>query len=140
MALTGRVLKQVFELREQIAFFLRQQNFGVLAVKFYQKEFIAKVAYLADIFESLNSLNLPMQGAGFTVIEQAAKVVAYHKKLALWKSYATRSECDMFPELKQYLCDKEVSIKQTIIGHLELLTQKFEDYYGEVQTPKSLDT
>ena len=79
----GRVLKRVFELREQIAFFLRQQNFGVLAEKFSQEEFIAKVAYLADIFDSLNCLNLSMQGAGFTVIEKVAKVAAYHKKLDL---------------------------------------------------------
>ena len=79
----GCVLKQVFELREQIAFFLRQQNFGALAKKFSQEEFIAKVAYLADIFDSLNSLNISMHGAGFTVIEQAAKVATYHKKLAL---------------------------------------------------------
>ena len=78
-----RVLKRVFELREQIAFFLRQQNFGVLPKKFSQEEFIAKVAYLADIFDSLNSLTLFMHGAGFTVIKQAAKVAAYHKKLAL---------------------------------------------------------
>ena len=131
----GRVLKRVFELREQITFFLRQQNFGVLAEKFSQEEFIAKVAYLAEIFVSLNTLNLSMQGAGFTVIEQAAKVAAYHKKLALWKSYATRGEYDMFPELKHYLCDKEVNIKQTVIGHLKMLTQKFDDYYDEALTP-----
>ena len=78
----GRVLQRVFQLQEQIAFFLRQQNFGVLAEKFSQEEFIAKIAYLADIFDSLNSLNLSMQGVGFTVIEKAAKVAAYHKKLA----------------------------------------------------------
>ena len=71
----GRVLKRVFELREQITFFLRQQNFGLLAEKFSQEEFIAKVAYLADIFVSLNTLNLSMQGASFTVIEQAAKLL-----------------------------------------------------------------
>ena len=59
----------------------------------------------------MNSLNLSMQGAGFTVIKQAAKVAAYHKKLVLWKSYATRGEYDMFPELKHYLCDKEVNMK-----------------------------
>ena len=132
----GRILKRVFELREQIAFFLRQQNFGVLAKKFSQEEFITKFAYLADIFDSLNSLNLSMQGAAdFTVTEQAAKVAAYHKKLALWKSYATRGKYDMFPERKHYLCKGDVNIEQTAIGHLEMLVQKFEDYYGEALTP-----
>ena len=76
-----------------------------------------------------------MQDAGFTVIEQAAKIPTCHKKLALRKSYATRGEYDMFPELKHYLCDKEVNIKQTVIGHLKMLAQKFEDYYGENLTP-----
>ena len=83
----------------------------------------------------MNSLNLSMQGAGFTVIEQTAEVAAYHQKLALWKSYATRGEYDRFPELKYYLCDKEVSIKQTVIGHLDMLSQTFEDYYGEALRP-----
>ena len=41
----------------------------------------------------------------------------------------------MFLELKHYSCDKEVNIKQTVIGHLKMLPQKFEDYYGEDLTP-----
>ena len=36
----------------------------------------------------------------------------------------------MFPKLKHYLCDKEVNIKQTVIEHLEMLAQKFENFYG----------
>ena len=76
-----------------------------------------------------------MQGAGFTVIEQATKVAATKRKLTLWKSYATRGKYDMFPELKHYLCDKEVNIKQTVIGHLQMLAQKFEDCYGEALPP-----
>ena len=106
-----------------------------MAEKFRQEEFIAKVAFLDNIFDSLNSLNLSMQDAGFAVIKQAAKIPACHKKLALWKSYATRGEYDMFPELKHYSCDKEVNIKQTVIGHQKMLAQKFEGYYGGDLTP-----
>ena len=54
----GRVLKRVCDLREEISIFLWQQNFETLSEKFSQVNFNAKVAYLADIFESLNSLNL----------------------------------------------------------------------------------
>ena len=70
-----------------------------LAEKFSQEDFNAKIAYLADIFDSLNCLNLFMQGAGFTVIDHTAKVAAYYKKLVLWKIYAAQDEYDMFPEL-----------------------------------------
>ena len=42
------------------------------------------------IFDSLNCLNLSMQGAGFAVIDHAAKLAAYHRKLILWKSYVAQ--------------------------------------------------
>ena len=83
----------------------------VLAEKLSQEEFIAKVACLADIFDSLNSLNLSMQSAGFTVIEQAAKVLLTTKS-SLCKKTMRLEVNTMFPELKLYLCDKEVSIKK----------------------------
>ena len=105
----GRVLKRVCDLWEEIDIFQKQQNYVRLAEKFLQEDFNAKVAYLADIFKSLCSLNISMQGNGFTVIDHAAKVSAYHKKLMLWKS----DEYDMFPELTQYIWGKEVDI-----GHL----------------------
>ena len=66
----GCVLKWVCGLREEIAIFLKQQNYVGLAEKFLQVDFKATVAYLADIFYSLNSLNLSMQGNCFTVIDQ----------------------------------------------------------------------
>ena len=73
------------------------------------------LAYLADIFDSLNCLNLSMQGFGFTVINHAAKAAAFYKKLILWKNYAAQDQYDMFPELQKYISGKELDIKQTII-------------------------
>ena len=82
-----------------------------------------RLLYLANTFDSMNSLNVSMQGA------------AYYEKLILWKSYMARDECDMFPELTKYICCKEVNIKQTIIGHLEQLARKFVDYCGDALSP-----
>ena len=42
-----------------------------------------------------------------------------------------RDEFDMLPELKKYICGKEVDIKPTIIGHQEQLAQKFVNHYGD---------
>ena len=69
----GQVLKRVYELRKEIATFLNKQNHVSMAEKFTQEKFIANIAYLADIFYSLNSLNQSIQGTGFTVIDHAAK-------------------------------------------------------------------
>ena len=130
----GRVLKRICDLQGEIVVFLRKQNF-MASEKFSQEDFNAKIAFLADIFDSLNCLNLSMQGAGFTIIDHTAKVAAYNKKLILWKSYVTRDKYDMFLELTKYICGKEVDSKQTIIGHLEQLTQMLVDYYGDALSP-----
>ena len=96
----GRVLKRICDLRGKIVIFLGQQNFIALAEKFSQ-DFKEKIAYLADIFDSLNCLNSSVQDAGFTsvnfvlkvfVIDYAAKGAAYYKKLILWKSYVARDK------------------------------------------------
>ena len=41
----------------------------------------------------------------------------------------------MFPDLKKYLVGKEVNIKNTVIEHLEKLTKKIEQYYGDTVKP-----
>jgi len=127
----GRVMKRVCDTQETIAVFPRQQNFVAFAETFSQIAFNAKVASLADACDSLDCLNLSMQCAGFTVIDHAARVAAYYKKLILWKRHVTRDEYDMFHELTNYICDKGVDIRQTMIKHLEQLAQQFAEYYGE---------
>ena len=133
----GQVLKRVYELHEEIITFLSKQNHLSLAEKFSQEKFIANVAHLADIFNSLNILNQSMQGPGFTVIDHAAKITAYYNKLILWQTYVKRDEFGMFPELRNYIAGKSINVKDTIIGHLEKLSKKMEHYYGDVLTPSN---
>ena len=118
---------QVFELCEEIIFFLNQQKNISLAERFTQKKFVANIAYMSDIFHSLNCLNESVQGPGFTVLDHSAKITAYYKKLSLWQTYIKRDEFDMSPDLKKYLIGKEVNIKNTIIEHFEKLTKKLSN-------------
>ena len=133
----GPVLKRVLELCEEIIFFLNQQKNVSLAERFTQKKFVANIAYMSDIFHSLNCRNEYrfIDFHGFTVIDHSAKITAYYKKLSLWQTYIKRDEFDMFPDLKKYLVGKEVNIKSTIIEHLEKLTKKIEQYYGDTVKP-----
>ena len=131
----GQVLKRVYELPEEIVTFLNKQNHVSMAEKFTQKKFIASIAYLADIFNSLNSLNHSMQSTGFTVINHAAKITAYNKKFILWQTYVNRDEFSMFVELDKYIAGKRLNVKDTIIEHLDKLCKKMEHYYGDVLAP-----
>ena len=70
----GQVLKRIVELQEEVTTFLKKQKQTSLAEQFCQEKFMANVTYLADIFDSLNSLNQSMQGPGFAVIDHNAKI------------------------------------------------------------------
>jgi len=54
----GCVLQNVYELREEIAVFLKKQKHVFLAEKLSQGNFLANVAYLADIFDYCDSSKL----------------------------------------------------------------------------------
>ena len=58
----GKVLARLFELRHEISQFLLSQNSHDLYALFESDRWIAKLAYLANIFEHLNELNIKMQG------------------------------------------------------------------------------
>src|SRR6185437_10992180 len=61
-------------------------------------EWLAKLAYLADIFEKLNVLNLSLQGKDKTILEVSDKVMGFVKKLRLWHQCAENdNNFEMFP-------------------------------------------
>jgi predicted house-cleaning noncanonical NTP pyrophosphatase (MazG superfamily) len=53
----GKVLRRVYELRKEINEFLKRQEKESL---FDEMEFVSKLAYLTDIFEHFNKLNLSL--------------------------------------------------------------------------------
>ena len=57
----GNVLSRVFELRDELKIFLNSVK-PELAIHFSDSKFIACLAYLVDTFDSLNTLNVKMQG------------------------------------------------------------------------------
>lgn len=64
----GKVVRRVIELRKAVQEFLEQKG-SPFATKFTDKEWLARLCYLADIFAKLNSGNLQLQGRNTTVID-----------------------------------------------------------------------
>ena len=48
------------------------------------------VAYLSDIFEKMNQLNLKLQGPNYNLIEAKAAVLTFVKKLEVFKHRTNR--------------------------------------------------
>ena len=77
----ANVLFRVFELRDELEIFLNYVK-PELAVHFTNSKFIACLAYLVDILDSLNTLNLKMQGKEKNIIQIVDLINAYVEKLS----------------------------------------------------------
>ena len=64
-----------------------------------------KIAYLCDVFNLLNKLNLSLQGRRTTVFKLADKVAALKAKLELWGQRVNIGIFDMFQTLAEILKD-----------------------------------
>ena len=94
----GKVLARLFELRHGISQFLLSQNSHDLYALFENDRWIAKFAYLADIFEHLNELNIKMQGKNENILTCSDKLKGFKEKIVLWKNKLIRGHWKCFSE------------------------------------------
>lgn len=140
----GRVLNRIFELREEILHFSMDQDF-YLFFKFKDPEWMKQLAYLADIFEKLNTLNTSLQGKELDVFTATERMNIMKGKLELWASLVREDRVDFFPTLQDYLDEKDFdfdsNLRENISEHLLQLKTNLELYFPaeqlEVQTSET---
>ncbi|XP_068210453.1 protein FAM200A-like [Palaemon carinicauda] len=108
------------------------------ATKFTDKEWLARLCYLADIFAVLNSGNLQLQGRNTTVIDARHTVAAFLAKLRLWIRRLEKGVIAQFPTLDQFIEENSHetgSLLQTInkemSDHLKGLETSMHHYFPE---------
>ena len=84
----GNVTQRVFELREELKAFCLLKGKIEYHVWLDNEWRVISLAYLCDIFEQLNKLNLQMQGKNTNVIKFVDALKAFKAKLANWKRKA----------------------------------------------------
>lgn len=137
----GKVLSRVFELRNELAVFMqhRKPDWSQMC---HDANWVAKLAYLSDIFSVFNELNSSMQGKMSSVFATADKIDGIKRRLEAWKARVLRDSCyDMFPNLISAIDDKREeidadSLKNLIVEHLSSLTERFELYFPKEQDPR----
>lgn len=96
-------------------------------------EWLCTVAYLADIFNSLNSLNISLQGKEDNIFHTEDNIEAMLKKLELWRKRALQNNFNHFPTLYAFIeSSDEVfpqDTKDIIIEHLQILKHSFRKYF-----------
>lgn len=127
----GRVLQRVFELRSELASFLVGRN-SELATFMSDNVWLAKLAYLADIFSHLNALNTSLQGKDSSMLKTTDKIAAFKKKLRIWKTRVHNKCCDMFELLSGFLNENNMTIDDLatdVFDHLSALAEYFDKYF-----------
>uniref|UniRef100_UPI00358F8E80 SCAN domain-containing protein 3-like n=1 Tax=Myxine glutinosa TaxID=7769 RepID=UPI00358F8E80 len=132
----GDALARLYELRDQVLAFLEVAR-SELAVYYKNNKFIATLAYMADIFNLLNNLNISFQGKTNRQVKSVFvmynKIAMFKSKLDLWKRRVqTNDEFDMFENLDDLLSksvEERVDIKDVIVEHLVNLRKRFDEYF-----------
>lgn len=127
----GKVLTRVHELRRELLTFfesMKQSHFcNLLRSEFW----VAKLGYLANIFQHLNILNTNMQGKEENILTSTDKTKAFQRKLQIWKRTAIKGSLEMFPLISD-TCQTE--ILPMIIDHLSTLEEKLNHYFPSLNT------
>ncbi|XP_075042389.1 SCAN domain-containing protein 3-like [Mixophyes fleayi] len=131
----GNVLFRVFELRQELYSYL-EEEVHECANYFLDTDFLCKLAYLCDLFDKLNSLNLSLQGSNTHILKLSEKVTAFRKKLLLWKRKLNEDGYnDCFPQLHQFVTSNDAylthDLKSVFEQHLTKLSDWFEKYFPE---------
>ena len=110
----GGVLSRLVDLREEVKQFIRERN-SVLVEPLLDEEWMAKLAYMADIFSLLNELTISLQGICTNIFTLRNKMDAFKKNLALCDSHVQEEDIEMFPLLQEFLIT--VDVKQSHIQY-----------------------
>ena len=125
----------MFDFFEEILLFLEEQGKVVLLDQLKADDFHLRLAYLTDIFGSLNELNTKMQGKNINILVQNDKIRGFVAKLDLWKGRVQRGNFASFSAISACLGDGNLpeDVAQDIQTHLSNLKADFLQYFPHVR-------
>lgn len=95
----GRMLSRLFELHSEVQLFLGETNFE-LKDKLTDNLWITTLAYLSDIFNRLNVLNLSLQGKSINRFSMNDKIKAFFKIIEIISNNVSNESLQSFPNLE----------------------------------------
>ena len=127
-----RWLSRGLEFSNYVETFLQERK-SPLSKHFDDNKFIGALTYLADIFSSLNQLNVQMQGKNVTIIDVCDKIQGFQKKLDLWSRRVQKGIYTNFPTFDDWKvnrsCNEISDLKVEIRQHLATLKNNFDGYF-----------
>ena len=128
----GNVLARVFKLREELKEILNRQRKYKLESCFRDSTFISKLAYLVDIFDQFNRLNLKLQRRYTIELDFIDTLNAFVQKLKNWKQKAEKGNFAIFETLLSAIeGNLDMNLSSEKLQHLVDLQKEFLTYFPE---------
>ncbi|XP_064104359.1 zinc finger BED domain-containing protein 5-like [Macrobrachium nipponense] len=128
------MLGRLYELREEVAIFLDSQQKADFHDNFQSEGFQITLAYLVDIFEALNAVNLKLQGKSINIITHHDTIRVFMAKPNPRKCRVQQGNAASFRNLDSALADSNLvsDSKQQIITHLSDFKAEFIRYFPDI--------
>lgn len=132
----GKVLNRVLQLREEITMLLqegRTSKENLLHEMMQDDCFVTKVAYLADFFSEVNSLNISLQGNLAMLHTVRDKVAVFKCEIQLYVKRVQDNDTTFFPHMTTILdsmAEAECSFREEFSAHLLAVNDAIESYFS----------
>ncbi|XP_076038217.1 protein FAM200C-like [Oratosquilla oratoria] len=139
-ALNSRLFKLLCkEMESEHEALLFHTNKTDIQDKLQLEGFLLTLAYLVDIFDELNAVNLKLQGKEMNIIMHHDIIRAFMAKLDLWKCRIQQGNTAMFRTLDSALGHSNLDsvLKKQIITHLSDLKAEFIRYFPDIDKRKA---
>ena len=133
-------MSRVFEMKDEIKSFLEAKNETFLSY-FSDELWMKRLAYLTDIFEKLNGLNIKLQRKETNIIQLCDCLMAFCSKLQNWGRRIMQGNIAMFDNLSGLFQEHEVldePLKTSITQHLQSLQTELTRYFPELKENEAL--
>ena len=130
----GKVLRRVWELREEIVMFLEMKSIQCdFSTNIVGEEWRLDFMFAIDIMEKLNELNVKVQGNGLFAHEMYVHVKSFQMKLSLFIRQAGNNRFCHFPLLKEENISGELAAKYKV--QLDTLAIEFGRRFQDLKEP-----
>ena len=133
----GKVLLRGFELLEEICLFMESK--GKDTTELRDETFLCEMAFLCNITNHLNVMNLQLQGRGCVIFDMHSTVKAFKTKLSLWETQMRKENLSHFPScqtLKEKLSTAVFPSAQ-FADKLNILAADFQRRFADFEGQKS---
>ena len=122
---------RVFELKHKLFTFFKKKNLE-FKDNLEADEFISRPAYLSDIFQTLNLINLLFQGLNSNIAVFISKLETFIRKLDVWTKNEKSKQFGMFQLLTTISVEPNDKLFQKIGDHFKLLRTELMHYFAYV--------